>query len=521
MTASAPPTHGSRIFRSVGLVSLITLCSRILGLAREMVKAALLGTSYFSDAFSLAFAIPNLFRRLTAEGAMTSAFIPIFTEIRSLEGEKQAFDFARNFFWLLSAILTLFSLAFILAAPWLVRVIFAAGLDGEPLTLTVFLTQFMFFYIVLISLAAILQGVLNTAGVFWISALTPVLLNISIIGGALLLAPRLSNPTYGFAAGVILGGTLQLLVQVPGARKLGLHLLAGFNPFDPGIRKALTLFLPTLFGTGIYQLNLIISNIIASSLDEGAISSLNFSNRLLELIIGIFVVSMTTVFLPRFASLFNEQRMAELTSDLRELLELVTFITLPATMGILMIAEETVTLLFARGEFGAESIALTSGALRFHILGLTFIAWNRILLTFFQAGRWLRQTVVAAGIVLGVNTAAALVFAKTAGHIGIAGANSLSQLIQTLLLVSYLHGMLGQGNRGLLSRTRIPGTVAISFMLLAGLWLFRTLLDLSGLPALGVVSVTIAAAVLFYGGLAAVFRRKELKMLLSLMHIKL
>jgi len=170
------------LFKSIGLVSLITLFSRILGLVREIVKAALLGTSYYSDAFTLAFTIPNLFRRMTAEGAMSSAFIPVFNEILHEEGEKRAFDFAKNFFWLFTMALILFSLLFIISAPWLIRYVFAPGFTSEPQQLTVLLTRYMFIYIVFISLAAILQGVLNSFAVFWISSLTPVLLNISIIG---------------------------------------------------------------------------------------------------------------------------------------------------------------------------------------------------------------------------------------------------------------------------------------------------------------------------------------------------
>lgn len=515
ITPPSPPRN-SGFFRSIGLVSLITLCSRVLGLVREMVKAALLGTSYFSDAFTLAFTLPNLFRRLTAEGAMTSAFVPIFTEIRGAEGDRRAFDFARNFYWLLTLVLVIFSLIFILSAPWLVRFVFATGFSGEPLKLTVLLTQFMFFYIVFISMAAVLQGVLNSSGVFWVSALTPVLLNISIVSCALVLAPKLSNPTYGFAAGVMLGGIVQLLVQIPAARQFGLRFFSGFNLRDPGIRKALFLMIPTLFGTGIYQINIIINNLIASTLDEGAISSLSFSNRLLELIIGTFVVSITTVYLPRFAVLFNERRMVELNADLQEIIELTLFITLPATIGVLMITDPIITLLFARGAFGAESIVLTSGALRFHILGLTFIAWNRILLTFFQAGRWLRQTVIVAGIVLGVNTTAALVFSRMVGHIGIAGANSLSQMIQTVLLVFYLHRLSGKDTRLPFSRISIAKTIVISLILLAGLWLLKTQVDLSALPAIWVVTLTICLAVLFYGVLAALFKCRELKLLLSI-----
>ncbi len=508
------------LFKSVGLVSLITLFSRILGLLREMVKAALLGTSYYSDAFTLAFTFPNLFRRLTAEGAMTAAFVPIFTELLQKEGEKRAFTFARNFFWLFTIVLVLFSLLFIISAPWLIRYVFAIGFDGEPLHLTVILTRYMFFYIVFISLAAVLQGILNSFSVFWVSSLTPVLLNISIIGCAVVFAPRLSNPTFGFAIGVLMGGAIQLLFQIPAAKRLGFRLFSGFRFSDPSIRKALMLMLPTLFGTGIYQINIIISNLIASTLDEGSISSLNFSNRLLELIIGIFVVSITTVFLPRFATLFNEQRLDEMGSDLQKIMGLTSFITIPATIGVLMISEEIITLLFARGMFDATSVTLTAGALRFHILGLTFISWNRILLTFFQAGRWLKQTVLIAGVVLVVNAISAFIFSRSAGHLGIAGANSLSQIIQTVLLVLYLHRLLKCGMGDVISISRLVKTLIISMLLFACLWIFKAYFIPPMLPIWLNVCLTIAFAIFVYGGFAVIFKSKELQLLISIIGTK-
>ncbi|MBT3225490.1 MAG: murein biosynthesis integral membrane protein MurJ [Deltaproteobacteria bacterium] len=503
------------LFKSIGLVSLITLFSRILGLMREIVKAALLGTSYHSDAFTLAFTIPNLFRRMTAEGAMSSAFIPVFNEILHQDGEKRAFDFAKNFFWLFTFALVLFSLLFILSAPWLIRYVFAPGFDGEPLHLTVILTQYMFIYILFISLAAILQGVLNSFAIFWISSLTPVLLNISIIACALFFAPRLSNPTFGFAIGVLLGGVIQLTVQLPTARKTGLQLLSRINLADPKIRQVITLILPTIFGTGIYQINIIVSNFIASSLDEGAISSLNFSNRLLELIIGVFIISITTVFLPRFSTLFAEQRLDTISSEMQRIIEITAFIALPATVGIFMIGDEIVTLLFARGAFDATSVSLTAGALRYHILGLIFISWNRILLTLFQAGKWIRHTVQIAAVILIVNTVAALVFSRTTGHLGIAGANSLSQVVQTVLLVLYLHKLMKCRIGLFFSGKRLAKTVMLSTLLLIALWGFKTYIIAREQPVLLNVCLLIGFGIIFYGSCALLFKSEALKSLIE------
>ncbi|MCP4298668.1 MAG: murein biosynthesis integral membrane protein MurJ [Proteobacteria bacterium] len=426
------------MIRSIGVMSLITLFSRILGLAREVVRATLLGTSYYSDAFTLAFSLPNLFRRLTAEGIMSTAFIPVFCEVREKESEEQAFGFARNFFILLFLFLATLTLIFIFLAPWLVANIFASGFSGEPLQLTVFLTQLMFSYIILISLAAVCQGVLNSYEVFWISALTPVLMNISVIGCALMAAPYLDNPSYGFAIGVLIGGALQLFSQFPYLRKIGFRWRLKFDLKDPRMKEVGKLMAPAIFGAGIYQINIIVSNLIATTLGEGALSSLNFSNRLLELVIGVFIVSLATVLLPRISRLSVTGNFEQIREHLSQFLGLITFVTLPITVVAFVLSEEIVTILFKHGRFDQRSMLMTAGALRFHILGLLFISWNRVLLTGYQGTKNFGLTVRISAVVMVANLLLALVLSNYISHLGIALASTLSQVVQTLLLLFYL-----------------------------------------------------------------------------------
>ena len=432
------PTKKKGMLGSIGVMSLLTLLSRLLGLVREMVRASLLGTSFYSDAFTLAFSLPNLFRRLTAEGIMSTAFIPVFCEVREQEGEKRAFKFANNFFFLLSLFLILLTSVFIFFAPWLVKYLFASGFVGEPLVLTVFLTRMMFSYIILISLAAICQGILNSYSIFWISSLTPVLLNISIIGCAILAAPYLANPTYGFALGVMLGGALQLFAQFPSLRKIGFRWRLKIDFKDPKIREVGRLMAPAVFGAGIYQINIIVSNLIATTLGEGALSSLNYSNRLLELVLGVFVVSSITALLPKLSHLFASGQMGEIDNYLATFLNLVTFVTLPITVVTFVLSEEIVTVLFKRGVFDQTSMLMTAGALRLHILGLIFISWNRILVAGYQATRNFARTVKISAVVMLTNLFFALVLSQTIQHLGIALANTLSQVVQTILLLFYL-----------------------------------------------------------------------------------
>ncbi|PCI24689.1 MAG: murein biosynthesis integral membrane protein MurJ [SAR324 cluster bacterium] len=439
---SQSPTKEKRSFaKSVGIISLITMLSRVMGLLREVVRASLLGTSFYSDAFTLAFALPNLFRRLTAEGVMSTAFIPIFCEVQKKEGEQRAFDFSRNFFFLLSLVLSCFALLFILLAPWLVKYIFAAGFQGEALEVTVFLTQLMFGYIIFISLAAICQGMLNSFSVFWISSLTPVLLNISMIGCALIFAPLLDNPALGFAIGVLLGGCLQLFAQFPSLRKIGFVWWRPLNFKDPKIKEVARLMVPAIFGAGIYQINIVIGNLIATTLEEGSLSSLNFSNRLLELVIGIFVVSLATVILPRLSHLFIDQQYQQVEQQLKNVIPLIAFITLPVIVITIILSEEIVTFLFLRGNFDQRSVLMTAGALKFHILGLVFISWNRILLTSYQAAKNFRRTVHISAIIMLINLGFAWGLSRSMGHLGIALANTISQIAQTLLLLYFLKEM--------------------------------------------------------------------------------
>ena len=427
------------LFKKVGVISFITTISRVLGLIREIVRATFLGTSFYNDAFTLAFSLPNLFRRLTAEGVMINAFIPVFCKVQKEEGEQSALNYASSFFWMATLVLVIFSMLFIAFSPWLVQYIFAPGFKEESLSLTIFLTRFMFLYIVFISLAAIGQGVLNSFSQFWVSAVTPVLLNISIIGFAIWLSPRLPNPTFGFAMGVIIGGLIQLGFHYPFLRKKGFRLFTGVDFRNPHLAETFKLIIPTIFGVGIYQINIIVSNLIATTVGEGAISSLNFSNRLLELFLGIFVILIVTVILPKFSNLFLEKQFDQITIDLRFALRMTTFISLPIIVGTYLLSEDIVSLLYKRGLFDQKSVLLTAGALKYHIIGLVFISWNRLLVTSYQAARYLRRMVQISFVVMIVNIIIALWLSMEMKHLGIALANSISQATQTVLLLYFIH----------------------------------------------------------------------------------
>ncbi len=509
--------EGRDFFKKVAQIGGITLISRVLGLAREMIRAQFLGTSYFSDAFVLAFSLPNLFRRLTAEGAMSTAFIPVFCEVEQKEGKERALQFARNFFWALSLILVLFSSAFIYFADFFVAQIFARGFSGETLEITVWLTRLMFGYILLISLSSVAQGVLNARGLFNISSATPIALNLAIIACAYGLSPFFANPATPFALGVMLGGLLQLTMQFPALFAQGFHFFGPLRLWTIHIKEALFLMFPALFGAGIYQINILLSNLIATTLVVGSLSSLTFSNRLLELVLGIVVVSITTVTLPQLTQLFLSDQLEQAKAMLRQNVSLITLITLPVITITWVMAEEIIALLFLRGRFDQQSLMMTAGALKFHILGLVFIGVNRLLLSVFQAKKQIKTPVWISFWVMLANLAGCWFLAQSLGHRGIALANSLSQALQSLLLLFGLAGLGIRGwvNSGLLFRLLRQGLLAL--YLGVGLYWVKVWLCFEGVGLSARFFLLLAALGLLLFSALPILAKKELRELKSLL----
>ncbi|MBU2514776.1 murein biosynthesis integral membrane protein MurJ [bacterium] len=519
---STDPTKQKKIFRAIGIVGLITTISRILGLIREIVIANCLGTSAFSDAFTIAFMIPNLFRRLFSEGALVNIFIPVFKEIETADGKDSAFEFALSCFWFFFFFSLVFCSLFIVFAPEILRFGLAVGLAEDTLNISVFLTRIMIGYVLFISLASICQGILNAFSVFWVSSLTPVLLNLTIISFAVILTPLFQNPAVVLSIGVITGGSFQLLFQIPFTIKQGLKLVGRITFNSPYLRRTLILMLPSVFGIGIYQINILISTSVASLLYEGSISSLKFSNRLVELIIGVLIISLTTVILPRLADLFLEQNKSVLEKSLAESLRVITFITFPIIMGTIALNEEIVSLVFGRGKFDQYSVSLTCSALKFHIMGLTFIAWNRILLTFYQASKKVKATVQAGILVILINLLLAFGLSRIMGHSGIALGTSISQFLHTVLLLLFLKKL----------PIRIP---IFSFFRSTTLWLSlltSTLMYIlliylkdfqwfSMLPKPATLFILITLGGIFYLMISYLIRSKELLLLMKeFKHIK-
>jgi len=401
-----------------------------------MTKASLLGTSALSDAFSVAFLIPNLFRRLFAEGSVAVAFIPTFREfLHENDGEKTK-EFLSCFLTFLSFTVTLTVIAGICATPLLVPFFGLAEFDE-----TVLLTRLMFPFLGFISIAAFFQGILNSHKIFSPSGMAPILLNVTTILCAYALKDLAGNPARAMAAGIIIGGFLEAAIQLPFVLKTGqrfffTNLKKAFA--NPGTKKVLLLIGPTILGMAAYQLNDLISTALAGNAGEGIVSSLQYSLRMQELILGIFAVSIGTVLLPDLAEHAKNLAWDIFSDRLLSGMKIIALITIPVTFFFLARGESLIRLLFQTRSFGEESVYLTLRAFVFHMPGLYFIALNRIIAPAFYARSNTKSPTLAGLISIGVNIAAAWMLAPRFGGAGIAFALSLASMINTVFLLIFL-----------------------------------------------------------------------------------
>ena len=448
------------IVRSGLVLTLMTFASRIMGLVREMTKASFLGTGIFADSFSVAFMLPNLFRRLFAENAISVAFIPTFKDYlangNSEENKKTTKEFLASTFTLvtfltacvvsLGVILAPFIVSFFCKAPEPGIEDYAAKLEYYLLKYneTTVLTRIMFPYLFLISVAAFFQGILNTCGVFAPSGFTPVMFNGIVVISTYILAPHTSNPARAMAIGTILGGTVQAVFQWPFVLKTGWNV--GITTIkkaftNPGTRKVLSLIAPTIVGIAAYQLNDTVSTIFAGRLSQGIVSSLQYSLRLQELILGIFAVSIGTVILPDLSGYANKKDWTEFNRMLLQAIKIMTLISIPITAYSLITGRELISLLYKRNMFDDESVAMTLGVFRFHIAGLLFIALNRIMAPAFYAQKKPKLPAIAGVINFASNILMVLILAIPMGGNGIALALSLASLLNTVFLFIFMKKM--------------------------------------------------------------------------------
>ena len=445
------------LLKSGIVLSIMTFGSRIMGLIREMTKASFLGTGMYADCFTVAFQIPNLLRRLFAENAVSVAFIPTFKEYLSKgdskENKKETQDFVSSTFTLVTFLTAIVVVIGIIITPFLMPIFckspdpnaadYAAQLQywmSETAEITI-LTRIMFPYLFLISVASFFQGILNGCKIFAPSGFTPVLFNLFVILGTYILSPYTENPARAMSIGVVVGGLIQALFQWPFLHKTGWKV--GFVSFrktftNPGTRKVVALIIPTIIGMAAYQLNDVVSTSMAKRVGEGIAASLQYSLRLQELILGIFAVSIGTVILPDLSGLANDKRWDDFNDMLIQAIKIMTVISIPVTAYSLVTGKELISLLYKNNQFDDASVALTLGEFKFHIIGLLFIALNRIISPAFYAQGNTKLPTIAGLINFGTNIILVFALSGTFGGQGIAFALSVASLVNTVFLFIFL-----------------------------------------------------------------------------------
>ncbi len=438
-------SHRKKISAATLVMAAATFLSRIGGLVRDIVVARIFGAGFVSDSFFMAFTIPNLLRRFFGEGALTAAFVPVYTEISSTCGEEDARRLANRCVTLLTLVMTLVVIVGIALSPWIVRGVgYGFGDVAGKLELTTRLTEWMFPYVGLVSLLALLTGILNVKGHFFLPSLSPLLLNVGMILGALLLGRFFAQPIYGLATGVLLGGIAQLLLQYPVLLRYRIRLRPDFSfAGDAAVRRIARLMLPGLAGVAIYQINVIVTRLLASFLPQGSVSYLYYGQRLFEFPQGIFIVSLAQAVLPLMSRHAADGDDEAFKDSLQFAFALMVVFTLPAILGLMISARPIYNLFFMGGEFGPRALDATSMALIYYAPGLLFVGLSRVAAQTFYALKDTRTPVLVSFGTLIVNAGLGLLLMGPLQYLGLALALTLASAFNALCLIVLLRRRIG------------------------------------------------------------------------------
>ncbi len=516
---SNPPKTSST--RAAGVVGAAVLCSRILGLAREMIFAGLFGAGRSLDAFLMAFRTPNLLRDLFAEGALSTAFVTTFTKKIAIEGDDSAWTLASKMATLVAVFMSAVVLVGIAFAPWIIRLL-VPWWDPEKIALTVHLARIMYPFILLVSLAALVMGMLNAKHVFGMPAMASSFFNLgSILGGVgfgWLLDPAWGpRALSGLALGTLLGGFLQLVVQFPSLRRVGFRFRADFNWRDPGVRKVLSLMGPAIIAASAVQVNVLVNGIFASSLGDGAVSWLQIAFRLMQLPLGVFGVAIGTVTLPLVSRSAALGDTAEFRATLSRGMRLAFLFTVPSAIGLAVLAQPIISVLYERGRFDADMTLQTAGALRFYALGLVAYSALKVLTPAFYAVD--RKNIPMFVGFLSIATNAALngwfTFRLGLGHCGLALSTGMVAVINFLVLYAIMRkhagGLESARMCGVLAKLLAAGAVlaAVCWGLLA--WIGPSWAELGFPMRVGWLAGCIAIGGGVFFGAAWLLRVEELR----------
>ncbi len=427
------------LFKSTSVVASMTLVSRIFGFLRDMVTAQFFGATAAFDAFSVAFRIPNLMRRLFAEGSFSQAFVPVLSEFQKHQSNEDIRKFIDAVAGTLGCVLLGVTILGVVFAPVIVR-LFAPGFasEGARFDMTVTMLRITFPYLFLISLTAFAGAILNTYSRFWVAAFTPVLLNICMILAVFLLSPHLAIPIEGLAFGVLIAGIIQLLFQFPFLRRLHLLPRPKIRFHDAGVKRVLKLMVPALFGVSVSQINLLLDTLFASLLVVGSVSWLYYSDRLMEFPLGVIGVAISTVILPHLSRHHASQSKEEFSHTLDWALRLVLLVGLPAAVVFAVISGPLLSTLFQHGHFDAHAVMMTRKSLSMFALGIAPFMLIKILASGFYAKQDIRTPVRIGILAMIANMVFNIMLIWPLKHAGIALATSLSAMLNGGLLFYFL-----------------------------------------------------------------------------------
>jgi putative peptidoglycan lipid II flippase len=518
-----PQHENHSVVKAAGVIGIATFSSRILGFIRDMVLARLFGATPAADAFFVAFRIPSLLRELFAEGSMSSAFIPVFTEYHTLKSKREAWELASAAFTTLLTIVTLVTLLGIVAAPWLVQAL-APGFQSSPekLALTTVLTRVMFPYLLFISLAAVAMGILNSVRAFAAPAYAAVFLNVFIIGCALFLSPQLPEPIVGVAIGVVAGGAAQFAMQLPSLKLRGLLFGFRFQPGHPGVKRIGQLMVPSLLGMSVTQINLTVSTILASFI-VGAPTYLFYGMRLIQFPLGIFGVALAMAILPTLSAQAARGALEELRTTLGFGLRMIVFIMLPAMLGLIFLRTPIVHLFFEHGTFTAHDTAETAMAVLCYAVGLWAFGGVRIIVAAFYSLQDTKTPAISAAIAVTANIAFSLLLMSPLGASGLALATALAAMVNGGILVAVLNRRLGGVDWGSVWRSALRVFVACVPLVAACLWVSSAQVWTHAdewMAKSVMLAVAIGLSVSGYLGVHALLRSEELDLVWGMVRRK-
>ena len=516
MAPSEPttPAVGTRLATSAGIIGTATLTSRILGLVRDQVLAFLFGAGNAMDAFNVAYRIPNLMRDLFAEGAMSAAFVPTFTRRLAADGKAAAWHVGNQLINALVVVTgTLVVLGVIFAGP--ITQLLAGSYAEVPgkLELTVTLTRILLPFLTLVAVAAAVMGMLNSLNRFFTPAISPAMFNVGIILSALAFVPLMRRfgiePIIGIAIGAILGGLGQIVVQLPALYREGFRYQPILNPRDPGLQDILRLIGPGTLAGAAVQINLLVNMVLATGEGTGAVSWLGFAFRVMYLPIGIFGVSIATATLPAVSRHAARQQLDGIRATVSSALRMMLILNVPAMVGLVVLADPIVGLIFERGSFLPSDTSATAAALCFYAPGLLGYSAVRIAVPCFYALRNSLTPTVISLVAVGLNIVLNLILVQVMGFRGLALGTSIAAMVNASLLLFLLRRRLGGLDLARVGATAARVSVAAALMgvavwvvhgqlvgFVAGSGLIARLTQVFGSIGAGVVVLLVAARLL-------------------------